>query len=818
MRRVLAAWLVLFACAFAPDAQAQTPTPQLVDCAPGVPCDPSTGPSTTGTGEPAWKDFGKINSDIQQLYSWMTGLANSVLTLTNKTISGIANTILADVMPTTAQGLAGDTQLMTCTGNFNATSAALTFTYTPDYCALNPSRASPSLSAADIGKTIATTGRGTSNASVSALITSQSLNTATGNPRTLSGLTGTGTNGTYTAVALTGGSGSGALATVVVAGGVVTSATITAGGSAYLVGNVLAFVVPGGSGTAVVATVGPTQTIGVSVANGATLANATVLIGWGHLGDSAAINAAAVQTQGVGGKLKLASGKVFGLDAEFAAPTTGISNIDMDGAILVCLKPMANAFNVPQPSNFTSTFSSYMYGGGIIEGMGLCGTTVNANARGWHFDHIFTRDPTTENFTLGGNFSGSYITFSESQNMQPGAPGTFNTALLPLVCVDNTNNSAVNSDNHFIGNNCVGAQNHGFWWQPGSAVAHAIDNHVWEIANPGGTFFQLDSQVEYSGGYVDNLGQTLPTPGAPTPTGQIGIDITNGKSSVTDSFCHYANNPNQAVACIRIASNLDHIVVKGNNCFGTTGPDLSVTPMLPGILELGNLTATSDVDPGAGCLIASANFGQGLISLGGGATQLADVSGSAQSFIAAFSLPIVTFYSSTANTYTNGAATFRPRAPICAGLANCPNLYAIQTPDNVAFSGGMIVNGGTAGINSSLANATNIGSNQFGSLKMPALISVGTKFTAAGCSASSTLGGAGAGIFTLGANSCTAIITINGVAGMTATNGWSCTAHDRNDATVLIGGESASTTTTASFAIPASAGIGHVISYSCTGY
>jgi hypothetical protein len=69
------------------------------------------------------------------------------------------------------------------------------------------------------------------------------------------------TNGTYTAVPLTGGAGTGAQATIVVAGAVVTSVTITAPGTGYVVGNVLSATAAsiGGSGSGFSTTV---QTIG----------------------------------------------------------------------------------------------------------------------------------------------------------------------------------------------------------------------------------------------------------------------------------------------------------------------------------------------------------------------------------------------------------------------------------------------------------------------------------------------------------------------------------------------------------------------------
>jgi hypothetical protein len=96
--------------------------------------------------------------------------------------------------------------------------------------------------------------------------------------------------------------------------------------------------------------------------------------------------------------------------------------------------------------------------------------------------------------------------------------------------------------------------------------------------------------------------------------------------------------------------------------------------------------------------------------------------------------------------------------------------------------------------------------------------SFGTKFTTSGCSVSSTTGGAAAGVFTLGANSCTVVITMNGATGLTAINGWSCFANDRTSSTVFAIQQTASSTTTATFSIPATAGATDVINFGCTAY
>lgn len=98
------------------------------------------------------------------------------------------------------------------------------------------------------------------------------------------------------------------------------------------------------------------------------------------------------------------------------------------------------------------------------------------------------------------------------------------------------------------------------------------------------------------------------------------------------------------------------------------------------------------------------------------------------------------------------------------------------------------------------------------------VVSGGTKFTTSGCSVSATTGGAAAGVFTLGANTCSVVITLAGATGATAPNGWTCQAHDRTAPLIVIGGESSSTATTATVTIPATAGATDVISFSCTGY
>jgi hypothetical protein len=95
--------------------------------------------------------------------------------------------------------------------------------------------------------------------------------------------------------------------------------------------------------------------------------------------------------------------------------------------------------------------------------------------------------------------------------------------------------------------------------------------------------------------------------------------------------------------------------------------------------------------------------------------------------------------------------------------------------------------------------------------------STGTKFTATGCtSISSTLGGATAGKFTIGASTCTVVITMNGATGFTANNGYSCHANDETTAAGNTGMYfSANTATTATLTVPATAAASDVIDFGC---
>src|SRR5271170_5443638 len=98
MKRLAAILFLLFCAGW---AHAQGSTPNLVNCDNTplvVPCTSAGGPGDTGTGDPAWRAFGKINENFTASY-------NSI---------GVANPILS-------YGANGDTVFLHATGVFNST-------------------------------------------------------------------------------------------------------------------------------------------------------------------------------------------------------------------------------------------------------------------------------------------------------------------------------------------------------------------------------------------------------------------------------------------------------------------------------------------------------------------------------------------------------------------------------------------------------------------------------------------------------------------------------------------------------------------------
>lgn len=92
-----------------------------------------------------------------------------------------------------------------------------------------------------------------------------------------------------------------------------------------------------------------------------------------------------------------------------------------------------------------------------------------------------------------------------------------------------------------------------------------------------------------------------------------------------------------------------------------------------------------------------------------------------------------------------------------------------------------------------------------------------TKFTITGCSAGTTVGGATAGQFASGTTgTCTVVITMNGATGLTAPNGWACSASDITAGHLAVFTQSASTPTTCT--ISATTTSGDTVVFHAMGY
>lgn len=171
------------------------------------------------------------------------------------------------------------------------------------------------------------------------------------------------------------------------------------------------------------------------------------------------------------------------------------------------------------------------------------------------------------------------------------------------------------------------------------------------------------------------------------------------------------------------------------------------------------------------------------------------------------------------NITASGAAFVASVATSTGSLSTGLNINISTSTGILKFNNGATYDTGIDRKSAGLLEIDNSATGSSGALLAAAYESGGTKFTTSGCSVSSTTGGGTAGKMTLGANTCSVIITMNGATGFTATNGWACS---RNDETTAAGNtglyQSGSNTTTATIVVPATAGITDVIDFSCTAY
>lgn len=223
-------------------------------------------------------------------------------------------------------------------------------------------------------------------------------------------------------------------------------------------------------------------------------------------------------------------------------------------------------------------------------------------------------------------------------------------------------------------------------------------------------------------------------------------------------------------------------------------------------LTLGATTAatgamTINSNGGAGLTVISSNATQAGINIDAGPG-----GGHKFSFFASANNPgLFGFYDTTSAAFVFGAST----STVQLGSGNT---FSWNSTVNPTTAPDLAISRSAGGV---LAVGTGTAGNTTGKIKTAAYMSVGTKFTASGCSNSGTVGGATAGRFTSGTTgACTVTITMGDTA--TAPNGWSCTASDQTTPANIYDQTTGGSTTTA--VLTGTTVTNDVISFSCIGY
>lgn len=266
-----------------------------------------------------------------------------------------------------------------------------------------------------------------------------------------------------------------------------------------------------------------------------------------------------------------------------------------------------------------------------------------------------------------------------------------------------------------------------------------------------------------SGGGLGSVTGALKGNGSGTITQASCADLSNGAASCSTDTTTYTNiTGNGNISTTGAAATADHTITSTSaNCMAV-GPNGITNPTLQ-----------------ANCNTASAVTGISVVGAAAGA-----------------------------GVKINGTSTGASEQITLASKGNGTVSLNVPTNNN-AFN-----------LNSTDARMSFSGTNiYFYTSKLSTLtpIMIGaTKFTATGCSVSSTIGGGSAGKYTSGTTgTCTVVVTINGATGSTATNGWTCWANDETTPADKIQ-TIASTTTTAT--ISGTTVSGDIISFGCIGF
>ena len=352
-----------------------------------------------------------------------------------------------------------------------------------------------------------------------------------------------------------------------------------------------------------------------------------------------------------------------------------------------------------------------------------------------------------------------------------------------------------------------------------TGVVYTCDNGTWAAVSGGGgggvTSFTGDGTIFNNSASTGAVTATL----ANTPTGTGSVVLATSPTLVTPALGTPASGviTNLTGTCTACTANATTTIP------GAINPQTSTYQVLASdfsgyktiTVASGTFTITlvaSGSQPAAGQYISIINYGSGVVTV---ARSGQNINGATTSYVIGAGTSVspnwVKIWSDGTNYFADGLGQ-----PVVVG-----NVRLGNTTSTIDTSSGASLQIARSTIPAS-AGVYDLGqSNQaWNRVYDSGNISVGTKFTATGCtSITSTVGGATAGQFVIGANTCTVVITMNGATGETAPNGWACGASDETTAAGNTGLYfSAHNATTATLTVPATAVASDVIVFRCTGY
>ena len=192
--------------------------------------------------------------------------------------------------------------------------------------------------------------------------------------------------------------------------------------------------------------------------------------------------------------------------------------------------------------------------------------------------------------------------------------------------------------------------------------------------------------------------------------------------------------------------------------------------------KAGAFATTATASAFTGYLSGGGNSGvalTGSFNTANGANALTNIQGAANHLTGAG-------YDAGGVVTTGSFSTYLGASVGGTGCVNCAGQILIGVSSNTVNSNSNVLmiegNSSTTIIS---ATGTNTPTTGLFTINSPVVIGA-TKFTTSGCSISATAGQGTSGTYTSGTSgTCTAAITLNGATGITAPNGWICTAYDR---------------------------------------